>query len=149
MQLLFAVFMASFLRKGHSDLHVPVWGGDSAIQIQTVVCQLGCDDHYLHLLQRQKHYCRGLTLVVRAQLPPDLVPGLPAPRVCSYKTSVFAPTFHILCVADDGVQGLFFLILRRLCAVHPDSRNAGGRNVVPEAPVMEYLSLETCCCSFC
>lgn len=58
------------------------------------------------------------------------------------------PTFHVLRVADDGVQWLLFLVLRCLRAVRSESRNAGGRNVVSEAPMTEYLSLETCC-SFC
>lgn len=52
------------------------------------------------------------------------------------------PTFDVLCVADDGVQGLLFLALRCLRAVCPASRNAGGRNVVSEAPTTEYFSLE-------
>lgn len=107
--------------------------------------QLGCSDQYLHLCLRWKHYRRELTLTVRTQRHPDLVPGLPASQECSRKTAVFVPTFHVLRVADDVVQGLFFLLLCCLCAVRPDSRNAGGRNVGPEAPMMDYLSLETCC----
>lgn len=85
---------------------------------------------------------------VRAQQHPDLIPHLPVLQECSHKTLESMLTLDILRVADDGVQGLLFLALCSLCAVHPDSRNAGGPNIVPKAPMMQCLSLETCC-SFC
>lgn len=65
-----------------------------------------------------------------------------AARERSHETPALVPTFHILRVADDGVQGLFFLALRRLRAVRPASRNAGSRNAVREPLRTEYFSLE-------
>lgn len=129
-----AVWMSLFLSKSHYDLHSQVLGGDGAAQIEKDVVTNTCTSS------------RGSSTAEEGSPAAHLDPGVP--QECPHKRSVPRLTFHVLCVADDGVQGLLLLALCCLCAVHPDSRNAGGRNVVLQAPAVEQLSLQTCC-SFC
>lgn len=145
MQLVPAVLMASFLIKGHSICTLQFGAGDGATPI---VCDLLARMGQPQPTpppetppQRAHPHGQGTATPSQGF---DIVLALSAARECSHETAVSVPTFHVLRVADDGVQGLLFLALCCLRAVCPASRNAGGRNAVSEAPTMEDFPWEAC-----